>query len=120
MSDALKVQNAITPVIGKVVGLLKTLTIADINAPTLIWINPIRADAFPALEAKGAMESADAFGNKNPWQHKNNNTKTIVEYSSLYPKIDVATKTMPTIPCAVSAIFIICSELNFFNNWVLN
>ena len=89
-------QAAIIPVMGNDVPFCKTLTIADITAPILIWIKPISADALPALWLNGAIESADALGNINPWQHKNINIKITVTYKLFNPNMDVTANIIPT------------------------
>jgi hypothetical protein len=40
---------------------------------------PINAEAVPAFLLNGAMQSADEFGNVNPWQLKKMSIKNIVE-----------------------------------------
>ncbi len=104
MREAVKEQSAITPVIGNEVPFCKTLTTADIIAPILIWMKPIKAEALPALCAKGAIESADALGNIKPWQDKNKKMSVTVEYNSLISNIEVETKTSPMIVCVNNAV----------------
>ena len=52
-------QANITPVMGRAVWLFRKLTAAEVRAPMLIWIPPIRAEAVPAFRLKGARERAD-------------------------------------------------------------
>lgn len=61
-------QQAIMPVMGKAVPLLKKLTIAEVSAPKPICTAPIKADALPAFFVKGAIDKADELGKVNPWQ----------------------------------------------------
>ncbi len=58
------------PVMGLAVRSFITLTMAETAAPILICRPPINAEALPAFREKGAKESAEVFGNTNPWQHK--------------------------------------------------
>ena len=73
---------AITPAIGSAVLLVRKLTIPEVNAPTANCMPPIKADAVPAFLLKGAMESADEFGNTKPWQLKKIRIKNMVEPSA--------------------------------------
>src|SRR5687768_944259 len=79
MQKARKAQAAIKAAIGNAVLLLNTLTKPEVTAPIASCIPPINADAVPAFLLKGAMESAEEFGNTNPWQLKNISIKNIVD-----------------------------------------
>jgi hypothetical protein len=41
---------------------------------------PIKAEAVPALPVKGASDSAEEFGNANPWVLRKSHIKNMVEY----------------------------------------
>ena len=64
-------QKNIPKTIGNVVPLCKRLTSAEIPAPVIIWINPINAEALPALYVNGAKAKAVQFGTNNPSENKN-------------------------------------------------
>lgn len=72
-------QEAITPVIGSAVSLCRKLTRADVKAPIPSCIAPISADALPAFVVKGAIESAEEFGNVKPWQLRKINMRNILD-----------------------------------------
>ncbi len=72
-------QAAITPAMGIAVSLCKKLTSADVKAPIPNCIAPIRAEALPAFVVKGAIESAEEFGNVKPWQLRKINMRNMLE-----------------------------------------
>ena len=63
-------QKNIPKTIGKTVPLCKRLTKAETPAPVIIWINPINADALPALYVNGAKAKAVQLGTNNPSESK--------------------------------------------------
>lgn len=71
--------DAITPLIGTAVSLCNKLTSADVKAPMPNCIAPMRAEALPAFVVKGAIESAEEFGNVKPWQLRKINMRKILE-----------------------------------------
>ena len=107
-SKLLTVQQAITPVIGNDVLLLNALTIAELNAPMLIWIVPSIAEALPAFFVNGAKESADALGKIKPWQQRNIAIITIAFISVSHPKIAATNNVIPVNACPIDAILMIC------------
>jgi hypothetical protein len=78
------------------------------------------AEALPAFWLNGAIESADALGNINPWQHKNINIRITVTYKLFNPNIDVAAKTIPTPFWMYKTILIMFSDENLRNIKLLN
>lgn len=68
--SAVRAQQAMTPVMGRAVWLLRKLTRAEAKAPMLIWIPPRRADAVPALRPKSARDRAEELGKMQPWQQR--------------------------------------------------
>ncbi len=82
MIKAVTAQAAITPVIGRAVPLFKTLTSAEVKAPTAICIPPNKAEAEPAALAKGAIDKAYELGKVKPCAAKNMLIKTMTGWIS--------------------------------------
>src|SRR5258708_1738634 len=104
-------QAAITPVMGRAVWLFSQLTVAEVKAPMLICIPPIRAEAVPAFLLKGARDSAEELGKIQPWQHKKRKIKKIVLNNSNIPSKLPAKSTIDVTTWQSSATFMICSLL---------
>src|SRR5438477_3836908 len=68
MVRAVDAHNSMINPIGNAIVLLKTLTSAELNVPTPIWMAPIKAEAVPAFFEKGANDKAEELGKVNPWQ----------------------------------------------------
>jgi len=80
MVNPVRAQPAITPVMGKLVPLLNTLTSAAASEARPICKAPNNAEALPASFEKGAKESAEELGKLNPWQQRNKKMSEIELY----------------------------------------
>ena len=88
-------QQAITPVIGRVVWLLKKLTNAEVNEPIPICIAPKSAEALPAFLLKGAIESAEELGKVKPWQLRKIKMSKIVPPRPIQPFSEATNRPIP-------------------------
>ena len=101
---------------GTALRLSKKLTLNEASAPRPNCIAPINADAVPAFLAKGASESAEAFGLVVPTQQSKINIIQMVPASPNQPFIAPIINIKVVINCTARAANIICSLLNFLSN----
>lgn len=89
-------QKNMPKTIGNTVSLCKTLTKAETPAPVIICMNPINAEALPALYVNGANAKAVQLGTNNPSENKKVKINAINKLGVSRFKPSKAIKSMET------------------------